>query len=80
MKSFAKISLDDSNTWLWERGLASLPGACQVKRMVCFGNSLSAIKDTGDLMNSICWDRNPRAFNRKLPLMDPEVGGGGGCR
>ena len=37
VKSVAKIAHDDSRIWLWERGLPSWNGACQVYRMVRWG-------------------------------------------
>ena len=39
VECFAKTALDDSKTWLWATGLASLPRACQVERMASWDMS-----------------------------------------
>ena len=61
VECFAKIALDDSKTWLWETGLAFLPGACQVERMVSWDMSKRS-ECYWKSEDSTRWDRKPKGF------------------
>ena len=76
VECFAKIALDDSKTWLWETGLASLPRACQVERMVSWDMS-KRNQSYWKSEDSTRWDRKPKGFQVDMSIDGSSRGNAG---
>ena len=63
-----QINEDDSQCWLWDRGIVSCPGGCQTERVVsheqaCRSQFSWRFQDCAE-----AWNRNARSYSSRIAI------------